>query len=505
MIRVLVAEDEPPIMRANVAIIESSNLEFKVVATASNGKKAIEELENQKIDVVFTDIKMPIMDGLELAKHIRYNYPDVITVITSGYSDFEYARRGIEFKVMDYVLKPISKIKVLKVLNNVKNEISRRNHEKKRKMLFDKVDNVDSEIMNSECMVILACAGSLPVYGNDMLVPAVAFWDKISLDKIVSDVLEVDEEYIIARGHTMAERIIVIELPKSNSMEKIPEEIFNELKNNYITITLEYKLGIKMSEVSKVIGELHDDMSRKIILTKSQILCDDNLLESYIEPNYSKDQVEFIGKFLKKGDNVRVKNCILEVFKVMEETNATQDEVINFFEMIINYCYFNGELVKRKISTIKKELYETINNFVDYESAAEDIASVLFNITETDNEGITKQPKLIDNIKEYLKANYQKSITNTVLSKEFGFVPSYISRLFKQYNNGISPGEYLSNYRIEKAKKIMMEQPELLVKEIADMVGFHDAYYFSKIFKKKTGMWPTKYYGSKKENEIVLT
>lgn len=494
MIRVLVAEDEPPIMRANVAIIESSNLEFKVVATAINGKKAIEELEKQKIDVIFTDIKMPIIDGLELAKYIRDNYPNIITVITSGYSDFEYARRGIEFKVMDYVLKPISKKKVLKVLDNIRKEVGRRNHEKKREMLFERVDNTDPDIMNSEWVVILICAGSLPVYGNDMLVPAIAFWDKIQLDKIVLNILEDEDEFIVSRGHSMAERVIVIQLQSSNCIERIPEEIFNVLRNGELTITLEYRIGIKMSEMSRVIGELHDEMIRKIILTKSQILCDNDSLESYTGPKCSREQVEFIGKCLKNGDADKVKDYIIEIFSIMEKANSTQNEIMSFFDMIINYCYFNGVLVKKNIIVIKKELYETINNFIDYNSVAEDIASVLFNIAETSEKELVKSPKFIDDIKEYLETNYQKSITNTVLSKEFGFVPSYISRLFRQYNNGISPGEYLGNYRIEKAKRIMQEQPELLVKEIADMVGFHDAYYFSKIFKKKTGMWPTKYY-----------
>ncbi|MDS0527042.1 response regulator [Clostridium sp. SHJSY1] len=492
MIRLLIVEDEPPIMRANVSIIKSFNEECKVVATAINGKKAIEELEKQKIDVVFTDIKMPIMDGLELAKYIRENYPEIITVITSGYSDFEYARKGIEFKVMDYILKPISKAKVVKVLENIKHEISRRNYEKKKEMLFERLEDDDSEIMNSQCSVILACAGPLPIYGSDMLIPAVAFWDRIDLNKVVSDILRTGEEYIISRGHTIAEQVIVIESIKSNIIKKFLEELFNTLRNDEITITLEYKIGVKMSEMNKVIGDLHNDLSRKIILTKSQILCSNDSLEVHIEQRYFKNQIEFIRKWLKKGDKDKVKSSILEVFKIMENKNATQYEVINFFDMIINYFYFNEKLVKGEISVIIKELYETINNFEDYYSAAEDMASVLLDIVEIDKTG--KQPKLIEDIQEYLKTHYQKSITNMVLSKEFGFVPSYISQLFKQYNNGISPGEYLSNYRIEMAKKIMEEQPELLVKEIADMVGFHDAYYFSKIFKKKTGMWPTNYY-----------
>jgi YesN/AraC family two-component response regulator len=130
---------------------------------------------------------------------------------------------------------------------------------------------------------------------------------------------------------------------------------------------------------------------------------------------------------------------------------------------------------------------------MDYRSLAEDVVSVLSTLKNQKKVQNEKQPKLIENIENYLIKNYSSSITSTVLSKEFGFVPSYISRLFRQYK-GVSPSEYLTHYRIEKAKQIMRENPELLVKEIADQVGFKEAYYFSKTFKKETGIWPSDYH-----------
>lgn len=503
MIKVLIAEDEPPIMRANATIIESTNSKFKIVARAINGQKAIEELQKQKIDVVFTDIRMPIIDGLDLANYIKINYPNIITVITSGYSDFEYARKGIEFKVYDYLLKPVSKSKILNLLNNIEREIAKKNNEAKKKMLFDRMDKTDLHTPDPECIIILACAGSLPVYGNDVLVPAAAFWNQVSLENIVPGILKGGEEYMIFTGTTMAEKIITIESSSADCMKSVSEELFNILIHEDLTITLGCTMGIKMSEINKVIGTLRDEIIRRLILTKSQILYLNDLLENYSEVKYSKDRVESIVKCLIAGDSENVRRYVLQTFETMEISNATQEDIINFFDMIINHYYFNADFLKKKISVVKRDLYETINNFIDYYSMSEDVTSVLLNIAEINKEKFIKKPKLIENIEEYLKLNYQKSITNAVLSKEFGFVPSYISRLFRQYNDGVSPGEYLGNYRIEKAKKIMKENPEILVKEIADMVGFNDAYYFSKIFKKKTGMWPTKYYGNKKENEIV--
>ena len=95
-------------------------------------------------------------------------------------------------------------------------------------------------------------------------------------------------------------------------------------------------------------------------------------------------------------------------------------------------------------------------------------------------------------MEEYLIINYNKNITSDVLSKEFGFVPSYISRLFKR-QKGVSPNEYVTKYRIEKTKKLIEENNDLRIKDIADAVGFKESDYFSKTFKRETGMWPTEY------------
>ena len=88
--------------------------------------------------------------------------------------------------------------------------------------------------------------------------------------------------------------------------------------------------------------------------------------------------------------------------------------------------------------------------------------------------------------------NYRKNITSDALACQFGFVQSYVSRIFKR-QKGMSPNEFLTNYRIEIAKRHLREQPDMKIRELALLVGFRDSYYFSKIFKKETGMWPTEY------------
>ena len=160
MFKVLIAEDEPPIMRMIKSTLESVDSDFKVTECCINGKNAVEKLKNEDLDIVITDIKMPIMTGIELAGWIYQNKPDTKVIIVSGYSDFEYARKALEYKVFDYLLKPISKDKVSELTQRIKSEIADKNK------MFDENNTI----------VILACAGAYLLYGSEVLLPGERFW-----------------------------------------------------------------------------------------------------------------------------------------------------------------------------------------------------------------------------------------------------------------------------------------------------------------------------------------
>ena len=109
MIRVLVVEDEAPIQRDICRKIEQYSDEFKVVARASTGEEAVHLLEQIKIDVAFIDVNIPILNGLEVIRHINQLNPEIIKVVLSGYTDFEYVSIAFKLGVFDYLVKPLEK------------------------------------------------------------------------------------------------------------------------------------------------------------------------------------------------------------------------------------------------------------------------------------------------------------------------------------------------------------------------------------------------------------
>lgn len=122
-IRVIVAEDEDLIRNNLVRKLEGQGGSVKVVGTAQNGKEALELVQDGQPDLLLTDIRMPVMDGMELIKQMHLYHPRVKMIITSGYADFEYARQAMKFGVADYLLKPISSDELGKVLARVKASI----------------------------------------------------------------------------------------------------------------------------------------------------------------------------------------------------------------------------------------------------------------------------------------------------------------------------------------------------------------------------------------------
>lgn len=163
-----------------------------------------------------------------------------------------------------------------------------------------------------------------------------------------------------------------------------------------------------------------------------------------------------------------------------------------FFEYNFGYLHIElSESYEAEKYQCKKRICQCTCKLCSYDAFIADIISILATL-RNDKRDPDRYEQLANEVEEYLINNYNKNITSDVLSKEFGFVPSYISRLFKR-QKGVSPNEYVTKYRIEKAKKLIEENNDLRIKDIADAVGFKESYYFSKTFKRETGMWPTEY------------
>lgn len=120
MIKVILVDDEDIERDAMAEIIPWEKLDMELVDTAWNGIEGLEKIRMHVPDIVITDIKMPVMDGIQLIRNTKELYPDILFVVLSGYGEYEHTSRAMELGIRHYILKPCDEEKIVEVLQKVK-------------------------------------------------------------------------------------------------------------------------------------------------------------------------------------------------------------------------------------------------------------------------------------------------------------------------------------------------------------------------------------------------
>ena len=196
-------------------------------------------------------------------------------------------------------------------------------------------------------------------------------------------------------------------------------------------------------------------------------------------------------KALKAGDTRGACSQLDAFMREFEEKNKTCMAIENFMMEFLERGKGSSHSVRASVwnavyetfsyGELKTRVFQMVERMNGQE---EDLAE------DGSSEGA--MPQMVVMIEQYLVDNYQRNIRAGELSMEFGFVSEYISRIFKKYV-GLSPSRYLTKIRMEKACQLIKNHPEIQVKEVADQVGYKDIHYFSKVFRKEMGVWPSEY------------
>lgn len=204
MYKALIVDDEPLVREYLVENLSNIHSKWLASACAANGRKAIELLQDEKFDAVITDIRMPDMDGLELARHINERWEDTFIIILSGYDEFDYARQAVRLKAIDYLLKPINDDELHDVLDRIASLIGKR-----RGNLADagsakiSADNV-SQLFRDYLSTVADMSGEEPASLVDRAVEYLYahFCEPISLSD-VADALNVTPTYLSNVFHSV--------------------------------------------------------------------------------------------------------------------------------------------------------------------------------------------------------------------------------------------------------------------------------------------------------------
>lgn len=501
MIRVLIAEDEPPTLRRIKRMIEQSDPELSVAATASDGEQALALMEQTPCDIVFSDIRMPVMDGLALMDRIREKWPDCQVVIISGYKDFSYVTHAMRSRAVDYLLKPVSQPDLDALVARLKETHARRERERLSRQLSATMNRSEAVKWtdmradeNARFDVCLFCAGAMPLQEDAERLEGSAVFDRVLMEELLLAVCPDYHGFSWAfMGNSQGEQILILQaedMRLSDIASKLMQAIERDTR---IPISCACtSASVPLREIGKAIHLLRATLSASVRIGKGTLVMVDEAEPAKEVPEFSQDTQEMkqLAAWLMQDRTAGGEEAWQALLARMEQEAWTEMRVYSLFGRAFARIEAK-QGASEDLTQARNLMTEVIETALSWGDIAEGVSGLVSLLGGEEGAFVT-QNNVAAKVAQYLDAHYAEHINNQTLGQVFGYVPSYISLLFrKEY--GISPAEYLTRARLDRAKAMMQDSPEMLIRDIAEQVGFKSPHHFSRTFKKYEGVWPTGY------------
>lgn len=468
----LIVEDEKMIRHGIATMAQRCSVEIEGIIECRNGEEALEILREESIDVMFTDIRMPKMDGIQLVKEIEMikNRPDIVVI--SGYDDFNYAVEMLKHGVSDYILKPVKRDKIEEIL--VKLDAHRKESIEKEKDRNSLFMDLMRHILNSK------------EDNNEFARMEKYFKDFLGEDKYRILVLPGEEEiygefenlfYLDMDG----QKVVII---RDNDWKIFFEE--NAL--NFAGISKAYSA---LSDCKTAYEEAYKARIYAFFSSCDYVEYTDKNETQEMHYDYEGFAEKFVSAFTTKDwerYETELLNCFFAakhgkqnpflllsaVKSIGERLHKTYDHVIS--EDKQKLLKIQNPLQVGNINTFQEEYIEQLNEFH---------CSLEEQFVQDQNKRKIKQAI------EYIKKNYDKDLNMAVVSNYVSMNYSLFSLSFKEYT-GVNFVNFLKEIRINQAKALL-ENTDWKIQEIASKVGYENEKNFMKIFKNTCGISPTEY------------
>lgn len=483
--RILAVDDEPAALKHICDIIEKKSEVFEIVATAENGAAALQKIQECQPDVLITDIKMPIMDGITLVTKVRETSPQIISIIVSGYQDFEYAREAIRSGVADYILKPVRPENLKQMLTKLEEKLSVMYAERRNNILrelcntFSLTDNKSlSRVFPGErYFIALVRANALPQ----------RFGVKAGIEVFA---MKGEMIYIYGRDEREALFVCPAELYRTVNIQDVIERYvsgMNPTCSFYTAVICDEEQTLETLPQS--IKTLYRRLEKGIRIGETQLMKHNGSVDERAESSHSFD---YIDDLLKNKKQAQLGIEIKMLFNAWEKEKRPQLWV----ESQLRYMTFGLQKHGYLRETVENCGF-MLDDAISGASSMAELCDSYLEIIEHGSSGTTtnappENSMLYETIIKHINLHMSENLSIQTICKQFGVSKTTLCRLFRIYGD-CSFGVYITNSRISKAKQLMDANRELYVKDVAEWVGYKDQFYFSRIFRAITGMTPSEY------------
>jgi two-component system response regulator YesN len=547
MLKIFLAEDEVVVRETIKRMIPWEELGFELVGEAADGEMALPLLLRQQPDLLITDIKMPFMDGLTLARLAKKEIPGLKVVILSGYDDFNYAKQAIGIGVEDYLLKPITKNALIERLSEIR---SRYEHEKTQKEYYEKFQReMQAYEKNSSRDFFEALVG-----GSMDMMEVYKRAEKLGLD-IVAEAYNVliftmncDEDFSGQRDEYSSWEAESLELLENFFAGHSSAMLFRSNIFSYGVLlkgqreTIEENTRACVDEIRKILSRqdgrrewflaVGQSVERLSQIQKSyhtasrafsqRYLYDENILyydemetmehpggQAETEDNAYLQKVDvnalnpaILQKFLSNGLQEETENFVKDYFyaigqEPMESLVFRNYVILNVRFSVISFIKGLGcDTNEMESADTEEVLAESGKNMESAIAYAKKMISQAIGIRDQ-NSG-NKNRSILKTAVDFIDSHYMdEEISLNTVANVANVSSNHFSALFSQ-NMGQTFIEYLTTLRMNKAKELL-RCTGMRSSEIAGEIGYKDAHYFSYLFKKTQGMTPSDYRKAREE------
>lgn len=504
-LKVIVVEDEPRIMGMILRKIEVVvGEECEVIGTAINGTQALELIQVKRPHIVFTDIKMPVMDGLELSKAIKRKFPGVFVVIISGFSEFSFAQQAMRYGVFNYLLKPLVEEKLKETIEEIKEEIERAKVTTQRNIILPEKKrqgkiSVEEIFKESKQKLFLICFNNLCFDSSDrgLIDYYTTHLVDIDWEKVLRGSKIEHDYWLVLDEYTVNQKNLIISVKEENS-EKLGIQIKGSLEKLYPDMHINictHKEAIMRDEMWLYTQRMRSTLLKCVGIDGGQVyLLEDEEIKN--RPDISKIIKNRISKNIYYGLNEnkkeRVQLEIKEVVEYLKDNQIKQKQQEKVFIQISSIFegYYKG-YDELKVQAKEIDWLRTMSISSEMKSIEEAFFSYIEGYEEV-NKKIEEKKDIQRELKEYVDQHFREIEKIEDVAEEFNYNYTYLSRLFKKIT-GLSMNKYITHKRIEEAKKFMKTHPGIGIQKVGEEVGYRDQHYFSRIFKGITGVSPSEY------------
>ena len=490
MYRVVIVDDEEPVLDSFAFILEKESADFSLCGKARSGTEAIRIISDVKPDLVFMDIQMPGIDGIEAITHLRQHFPEIVFILATAYERFDIAQRAIPLGVFSYLVKPISRKALVEELHRVKAHLEQTQEHSNMQLQEIRFLQKTKDDIKNKFLEGLA-------WGD----PSRADWEvfarpfgiktergTIRLLEIRGELTEVDREEVFERlrekiqfkFNCFCRRIagrLALFFPDDQSLDKLDSCISSEVTEfQQLDIaagkggTYHYtRLGESFSEACQLLHDISTDHDRSRS-ERGEMQC---ICAAFLRADFD-------------GGMSLFEDFCTRVFR-RDAFDVAKAKMVALFTLLLSgideQTLSNGQVGLNPAEAIMG--LRSIEEWRRWSSEA--LNSLQAPLQRRNSEAL---PAHLSKALSIIHAQYDQPIQLSSIADECQITPSYLCRLFNE-NLGTPFVEYLTRYRIEQAK-ILLRDRTIPVKEAATRVGFRDPNYFSRIFRRYVGVSPSE-------------